>query len=56
MKKVKTIQERRWPLTHKGRMSLFGLAKYYYHFIQDFFSKVARTLPDLLGIKKNGYP
>jgi hypothetical protein len=50
MKNVKTIQERRWPLIHKGRMSLFGLANYYYHFIQDFFSKVATTLPDLFGL------
>jgi len=32
-------------------MSLFGLAKYYYHFIQDFFSKVATTLPNLLEKK-----
>ena len=42
-----------WPLTHKGLRSLFGLANYYHHFIQDF-SKVARILPDLSG--KNGYP
>jgi hypothetical protein len=52
MKNVKAIQERRWPLTHKGCMSLLGLVKYYHHFIQDF-SKVARTLSDLL---ENGYP
>ena len=51
--KVKAIQKRRWPLTHKGFKSLFGLADYYHHFIQDF-SKVARTLPDFW--KKNCYP
>jgi hypothetical protein len=50
MMKVKAIQRRRWSLTYKGLRSLFGLANYYHHFIQDF-SKVARTLPDLLGKK-----
>jgi hypothetical protein len=55
MRMVKAIQERKWPLTHKGRMLLLGLANYYHHFIQDFlFSKVATTLPDLL--EKNDYP
>jgi hypothetical protein len=54
MVKVKVIQKRRWPLTHKELRSLFGLANYYHHFIQDFFSKVVTTLPDLL--EKNGYP
>jgi hypothetical protein len=54
MRKVKAIQDRRWPLIHEGRISLFGLANYYHHFIQDlFFRKVATTLSDLLG--KNGY-
>ena len=47
MMKVKAIQRRRWPLTHKGLRSLLGLANYYHHFIQDF-SKVATILPDLL--------
>ena len=50
MMKVKEIQERRWPLTHKECRSLLGLANYYHHFIQDF-SKVARTLPNLVGKK-----
>jgi hypothetical protein len=53
MMKVKAIQRRRWPLTYKGPRSLLGLANYHHHFIQDF-SKVARTLPDLLE-KINGY-
>jgi hypothetical protein len=49
MRKVKAIQERRWPLIHEGRMSLLGLANYYHHFIQDFFlPKVATTLPNML--------
>jgi hypothetical protein len=50
MMKVKAIQRRRWPLTYKGLRSLLGLANYYHHFIQDF-SKVARTLLDLLEKK-----
>jgi hypothetical protein len=50
MMKVKAIQRRRWSLTYKGLRSLLGLANYYHHFIQDF-SKVARTLPDLLKKK-----
>jgi hypothetical protein len=50
--KVKAIQERRWPLTYKGRRSFLRLADYYHHFLQDFF-KVATTLHDLL--EKNGY-
>ena len=53
MVKVKVIQKRMWPLTHKELRSLLGIG-YYHNFIQDFFSKVATTLPDLLG--KNGYP
>ncbi len=53
MTKVKAIQERRCPLTHKGLRASLGLANYYHHFIQDF-SKVARTLSDLL--EKNRYP
>jgi hypothetical protein len=53
MMKVKTIQKRRWPLTYKGLSLLLGLASYYHHFIQDF-SKVARTLPDLL--EKMAFP
>jgi hypothetical protein len=44
---VEAIQKRRWYLTHKEFRSLFGLANDYHHFIQDF-SKVARTLSDLL--------
>jgi hypothetical protein len=52
--KVKAIQRRMWPLTYKGLRSLLGLANYHHHFIQEFFLKVATTLPDLLG--KNGYP
>jgi hypothetical protein len=51
MKKVKAIHERRWPLIHKGRMSLLGLTNYYHHFIQDFFSNVVTTLPDMLEEK-----
>jgi hypothetical protein len=47
---VKAIQER-WPLTYKKRRSFLGLVDYYHHFLQDFFSKVATTLPDLLGKK-----
>jgi hypothetical protein len=54
MVEIKVIQKRRWPLPHKGLRSLLGLANYHHHFIQDFFSKVAMTLPDLL--EKNGYP
>jgi hypothetical protein len=47
MVEVKVIQKRRWPFTHKELRSLFDLADYYHHF-QDFFSKVATTLPNLL--------
>jgi hypothetical protein len=55
MRRVKAIQERRWSLTHKGRISMFGLANYYHHFIQGFFlSKVVTALPDLL--ERNGHP
>jgi hypothetical protein len=36
MVKVKVIQKRRWPLTHKELRSLFGLADYF-HLFQDFF-------------------
>ena len=50
MMKVKAIQRRRWPLAYKGLRSLLGLANYHHHFIPDF-SKVARTLPDLLEKK-----
>ena len=53
MKNVKAIQEENWPLTQKGLRSLVGLANYYHHFIRDF-SKVARTILNLL--KKNDYP
>jgi hypothetical protein len=48
MRMVKTIQERRWPLTYKGHRSFLALTNYYHHFLQDYFSKVARTLSDLL--------
>jgi hypothetical protein len=41
------IQEKWWPLTHKGLRSLLGLANYYHHFIP-IFSKVSRTFSDLL--------
>ena len=37
MRKVKATQGRRWPLTHKGIMSLLGLANYYHHFILGFY-------------------
>ena len=47
MKNVKAIQEENWPLTQKRLRSSDGLANYYHHFIRDF-SKVARTLVNLL--------
>ena len=47
MKNVKAIQEENWPLTQKGLRSFVGLANYYHHFIRGF-SKVARTLVNLL--------
>ena len=47
MKKVKAIQEEKWPLTQKGLRSLVGLANYYHRFIRDF-SKVATILFNLL--------
>ena len=47
MKNVKAIQEENWPLTQKGLGSFVGLTNYYHHFIRGF-SKVARTLVNLL--------
>ena len=48
MKNVKAIQEENWSLSQEKRLRSFvGLANYYHHFIQDF-SKVARTLFNLL--------
>ena len=49
MRKVKAIQEEKWPLTQKGLRSLVSLANYYHRFIRDF-SKVVRTLINLLKI------
>ena len=57
MKKVKAIQEEKWPLTQKGLRSLVGLANYYHRFIRDF-SKVATILFNLLekmAISKMGW-
>jgi hypothetical protein len=51
MMKVKAIWNKKWPLTHKGIRSLFGLANYYHHFIQDF-SEMFRISSNLL---KNRY-
>jgi hypothetical protein len=44
MMKVKAIQERKWPLTYKKLRSLFGLANYYYQFIEGFFLLLLRLL------------
>ena len=44
MRRVKAIQEGKWPLTQKG----LGQTNYYHRFIWDFF-KVARTLSNLLN-------
>jgi hypothetical protein len=55
MMKVKAIQRRRWPLTYKGLRSLLGLTNYHHHFMQEF-SKVARTLSDLLKKTKMVIP
>ena len=52
MKNFMAIQEENWCLTKKRLRSLDGLANYYHHIIQDF-SKVIRTLFNLL---KNCYP
>jgi hypothetical protein len=50
MKKVKTIQEWKWPSTQKRLRSFLGLANYYRRFIR-IFSKIARPLSDLLKKK-----
>ena len=45
---VKAIQEENWSLSQEKKLRSFvGLTNYYHHFIQDF-SKVARTLVNLL--------
>lgn len=55
MKKVKAIQEWKWPLTQKGLRSFLRLANYYRCFIQHF-SKVARTLSKIFkeGMSQEG--
>ena len=47
MKNVKAIQKDNWPFIQKRLRSFVGLANYYHHFIREF-SKVARTLFNLL--------
>ena len=39
-RKVKAIQEKKWPLTQKRLRSLVGLANYYHQFILDFLKAI----------------